>query len=265
MKRTLTTLSTLAMATIATAAADTVYQNEFDDYTNGYTSTSSADSEDKTIDLSTLDLNTTNGFTISINICGSDTSSNTTWARYLSISIDDSTTNGAGYSYLTFVGADTTNGTTGTGLFTAENSVNLPIFEETSGSTLDNLLNTGLSAIDAGTWYNVVLAVESDVWTLSVYDAEGSALYTMIGYDPDESYVGDLTALYVGGLVSDYDKSGALVDNIAVFDTVLSVDEQIELSVSTLSGNGIPTVPEPSTATLSLLALAGLCARRRRK
>ena len=33
----------------------------------------------------------------------------------------------------------------------------------------------------------------------------------------------------------------------------------------TLGINGIKTIPEPTTATLSLLALAGLAARRRRK
>jgi hypothetical protein len=34
---------------------------------------------------------------------------------------------------------------------------------------------------------------------------------------------------------------------------------------ATLTNNGSVTIPEPTTATLSLLALAGLAARRRRK
>lgn len=37
------------------------------------------------------------------------------------------------------------------------------------------------------------------------------------------------------------------------------------LAISGVVSTAAPAVPEPATATLSLLALAGLCARRRRK
>lgn len=45
-------------------------------------------------------------------------------------------------------------------------------------------------------------------------------------------------------------------DNVQLYEGVLSADQ-----IASLSG----VTPEPTTATLSLLALAGLCARRRRK
>lgn len=50
------------------------------------------------------------------------------------------------------------------------------------------------------------------------------------------------------------------VDNIAVWNRALSAEEVASLPLTVA-----PAVPEPTTATLSLLALAGLAARRRRK
>lgn len=52
------------------------------------------------------------------------------------------------------------------------------------------------------------------------------------------------------------------IGEIEVYDSVLSADE----ITSAMKGMAAaPAVPEPTTATLSLLALAGLAARRRRK
>ena len=54
----------------------------------------------------------------------------------------------------------------------------------------------------------------------------------------------------------------------------LTGDGSVELTITDVTENGVRkigvnytvlAVPEPATATLSLLALAGLCARRRRK
>ncbi len=59
------------------------------------------------------------------------------------------------------------------------------------------------------------------------------------------------------------------VDNFAVYDGVLTTENMEYLSKNAMVANfadtSAPGIPEPATATLSLLALAGLCARRRRK
>ena len=56
---------------------------------------------------------------------------------------------------------------------------------------------------------------------------------------------------------------GILLDGFEIYDT--SVMLRGLTLVANVSSKEAPVVPEPSTGTLSLLALAGLCARRRRK
>ncbi len=86
---------------------------------------------------------------------------------------------------------------------------------------------------------------------LTLIDAEGNE--KELGVSSGTKQRSDLT---IEKLV----KSDA-VNNYAVYDFILSVDQMKDAmdNVST------PTVPEPTTATLSLLALAGLAARRRRR
>ena len=65
------------------------------------------------------------------------------------------------------------------------------------------------------------------------------------------------------GLANSFTTTGvtvnsALVDSFTLYSDKMTFDQVKELSVSRL-------IPEPTTATLSLLALAGLAARRRRK
>lgn len=61
-----------------------------------------------------------------------------------------------------------------------------------------------------------------------------------------------------------------IIQTAHMYNTVLTGDAAEEaaklvITTSTPGGSDSPTVPEPTTATLSLLALAGLAARRRRK
>ena len=62
-------------------------------------------------------------------------------------------------------------------------------------------------------------------------------------------------------------ESGSSVLASSIFSNVQTEDVYVEYQVIDNVGSLIVTkpIPEPTTATLSLLALAGLCARRRRK
>ncbi len=56
----------------------------------------------------------------------------------------------------------------------------------------------------------------------------------------------------------------AAVTFVAMYNAYITNDEAKAVGLNMLSESA-PVVPEPATATLSLLALAGLAARRRRK
>ncbi len=62
-----------------------------------------------------------------------------------------------------------------------------------------------------------------------------------------------------GGNGMDFTLSGLYIHNQTL------TDNQVASFVASLAAPSTPAVPEPATATLSLLALAGLAARRRRK
>lgn len=83
------------------------------------------------------------------------------------------------------------------------------------------------------------------------------------------SYNTAIDTLNVYNASSDASQSLTCVDSLQVFTDVMDADAAKNLAMSMMSSNSTPgtdtTVPEPATATLSLLALAGLAARRRRK
>ena len=74
------------------------------------------------------------------------------------------------------------------------------------------------------------------------------------------NFVGEIINKMQFGYFGDSSKSAPTnIDNILVYNRALTADEVMALTVEPT------TVPEPATATLSLLALAGLAVRRRRK
>ena len=116
------------------------------------------------------------------------------------------------------------------------------------------------SAIASGKVYERTLISSTDTTSNAMWNVTNNLTVTATGLDGYTyvGYVKDTTTLQKGQygytkLLSDDENQGA-ADGIAlVFKAAAPVEPPT------------PAVPEPTTATLSLLALAGLAARRRRK
>ncbi len=134
-----------------------------------------------------------------------------------------------------------------------------------------NLKLTSDYAIDTNVGKKVVLTLTyngSDTFTLSalkqveVADAPGTYTYTLdtmtATFDPEWSFTHWLTgtAQEIDTIAISNVEDG-VVEHVLAFNRALTVDEITAVSIY--------VIPEPATATLSLLALAGLAARRRRK
>ncbi len=113
---------------------------------------------------------------------------------------------------------------------------------------LDGNLNKGegnLVSVEAGGTYTITLTkIGTDV-TLAV-----DGVTTGVGTLAD-SVSGNITDLMLGGNQAGYYKINEIVHSASY--SLITVKPET------------PSIPEPTTATLSLLALAGLAARRRRK
>ncbi len=121
-----------------------------------------------------------------------------------------------------------------------------------------------VSNVSREKWYNFALTASVGGYTLSVWDENGEKLSS----STFTGATGNLNYLYEGSGFEQHWKGGHL-DNIGLYDGVLTDDNLASLVRSEASGNGMiqsfAVIPEPATATLSLLALAGLAARRRRR
>ncbi|MGN0810948.1 MAG: PEP-CTERM sorting domain-containing protein [Akkermansia muciniphila] len=180
-------------------------------------------------------LNTTDGFTLVFN--GYATAN---WADFLSIKVGDT-------QYK--LEANMTNGLE---MYTPSTST------ENGVATVATVTN-----VKKNTWYNYALTVVGDSYTLSVWDVSG----TKLSSDTFTGATGNLVDVYEGARFSEHWYGGA-IDNFGLYDGVLSDNNLSALVKSEAAGTGMVQsflVPEPTTATLSLLALVGLAARRRRK
>ncbi len=129
-------------------------------------------------------------------------------------------------------------------------------------------------------WFTFVLSGQvidgETALTLSFYTTgeEPSLLgsLSLDGFDP-EDLLGDFSYSNaatpgLGGVTEDASGSpmlGYVVDNLAIYEGYASEEEWLHIASSLGTGEFVQlAIPEPSTTTLSLLALAGLLARRRR-
>lgn len=126
----------------------------------------------------------------------------------------------------------------------------------TGSNVADDASNINLGKVDNLEGKQITLTFSGNTLTAYVDGVANSDTVTFTyddGVTPSTALTGfQFGAAFGGGRVS----NSVTVDNIAVWNRALSAAEVASLPL---------TVPEPTTATLSLLALAGLAARRRRK
>lgn len=146
-------------------------------------------------------------------------------------------------------------------------------FELDAGSSLNIYTATTQSStaaqvsnVEKGKWYNYAVSVLGDSYTISVFDVTGTLVSSAQTF---EGATGNLTGVYDVASFEAHTSSKYYTDNIAIYDGALSTELLSQLTKEQVAGMGtrqsFAVVPEPTTATLSLLALAGLAARRRRK
>lgn len=148
-------------------------------------------------------------------------------------------------------------------------------FELNGGSDLfiyNKDLGTGspyasVSNVSKGNWYNYAVSVLGSSYTFSVFNMEGELVSSATTVT--NGATGNLTGIYNCSNFDSHNSDKYYIDNIAIYDGVLSEKQISQLTKDQVAGKGttqsFAVVPEPATATLSLLALCGLAARRRRK
>ena len=101
--------------------------------------------------------------------------------------------------------------------------------------------------------------------TLYLWDKYGNLITTMKNDDGIESYSNSLNGASIQNIAFNQN----FVENIAVYNQYIYGDEALAAATAVTFPSaptpGDGNIPEPTTATLSLLALAGLAARRRRR
>ncbi len=163
---------------------------------------------------------------------------------------------------------------------------NLQFQKNATGSNVFSIYGAGVSGdftLTPDTWYTFTLVggmseINSPTLTFNIY---GTSTAPDGSYSPETAlvksidltatdYTADsmITSMTFGnaGGGNSLDSASYFYDNFSGYSGHLSIEQQMEL-VSNMQANKITTqfIPEPATATMSLLALAGLCMRRRRK
>lgn len=157
-------------------------------------------------------------------------------------------------------GYSTINGTKQSGIWGSWNRSTSGYQLITLNSTQSTNLSTGLDELFQTTVYDAIaLTIQPTSQGTYVYMtlSQNNNVVNLAGYASglkgSSTFNGGLQNLYYN---TDY------ITSLVVDDTVLSQDEAISANLTALSLN---VVPEPATASLSLLGLAALAMRRRRR
>ena len=116
---------------------------------------------------------------------------------------------------------------------------------------------TGELTIASDTWYNFAVTYNSST-KKAVYYLNGEQVHTQTV--ENYNYAGDKFSAIGAKYYTTGDAKDVMTGAIAEFKILNGAYTQAQI----LEAAHLTTIPEPATATLSLLALAGLCARRRR-
>lgn len=117
--------------------------------------------------------------------------------------------------------------------------------------------SVNVNTLTGDEWVSVILIGDENGLTLNVNGVSGTVEYDLSTKDVcDFQFAG---VKYRGA------GAKAEFDDLAFWNRALTEDEVAYLAAGNLANGNSKLVPEPTTATLSLLALAGLAARRRRK
>ncbi|MDO4411456.1 MAG: PEP-CTERM sorting domain-containing protein [Akkermansia sp.] len=128
-------------------------------------------------------------------------------------------------------------------------------------ATQQNSYDAQLTNIDRLTWYNYGVSVYDGTCTLVAIDSAG----TVIDETSFSGLSGNLTNITDIASFEMHSGKGYFTDNIAVYDGAIDTDTMVAITKAQVAGKGtLAVVPEPATASLSLLGLAALMIRRRR-
>ncbi len=144
-------------------------------------------------------------------------------------------------------------------------SYNVNAFQLNSNGTLT--LNRG-GALSATTLTNDVTTGTSDSSTFTI---DGETAYTLGAGSYTLKYLGGTNGsaaadLYLNDVkVASFTGGNHNMNGTQQGGNTITLQTNDSYNVVATNYPGMPTIPEPTTATLSLLALAGLAARRRRR
>ena len=115
------------------------------------------------------------------------------------------------------------------------------------------------TTLSANTWYNIAITYDKDTGTTSAYlNGEKLGQLTLKTNDFVSTAEGAAAYIGAGSTNSAQDNFAGQIADFKILSGALTQDQVLEQA-------NLKKVPEPTTATLSLLALAGLAMRRRRK
>lgn len=187
-----------------------------------------------------LGVNTTDGFTLTFN---ANFTTNDDWTSFMEFNI-------GGQDLVFHWGAAET---TSVNVFTKDAGGAV-------GTGTDEAAKLSAGSLSKQTWYNIALVAKNGSLTLSTFDSTGALISTD---KVTSAYTGNLNS--VSGYTS-YKFTKSYIDNLAIYDGALTTEQLATVTKYEMTNQTVmQTIPEPATATLSLLALAGLAMRRRRK